>query len=173
METLRDLVIAAQAGSLTAFGEIVNRFQDMAYANAYAVVGDFHLAQDAAQEAFVDAYINLSKLREPDAFVTWFRRVIFKHSHRLIRGKSLPTMSVEAAFDLSNLPALDLDPATAAEQQQIQTLVQATIRSLPESQRLVTSLFYLAGYSYQEIAEMLDLPVSTIKKRLHTARKTL
>ena len=51
-----------------AFGEIVKRFQDMAFASAYAVLGDFQLAQDAAQEAFLSAYRNLNKLKNPGAF---------------------------------------------------------------------------------------------------------
>ena len=60
MEELDGLVRAAQRGESEAFGRIVVRFQNMAYASAYAQLGDFHLAQDAAQEAFVDAYLSLA-----------------------------------------------------------------------------------------------------------------
>jgi len=72
MTELTTLVKAAQQGDKTAFGQIVIRFQDMAYASAYALVGDPGSAQDVAQEAFLDAYLNLAKLREPAAFPVGF-----------------------------------------------------------------------------------------------------
>src|SRR6266567_5720918 len=64
MTELQALVRAAQDGDKDAFGQVVRRFQDMAYASAYATVGDACLAQDIAQEAFLEAYLNLSKLRD-------------------------------------------------------------------------------------------------------------
>src|SRR5215475_7493380 len=73
MTELQALIRAAQDGDKDAFGQVVMRFQDMAYASAYATVGDACLAQDIAQEAFLDAYLNLSKLRDPAAFPGWFR----------------------------------------------------------------------------------------------------
>ena len=71
MEKLTTVIVHAQAGDLGAYGTIVRRFQDMAVGYAYAVLGDFHLAEDAAQEAFIEAYLGLSKLREPAAFSSW------------------------------------------------------------------------------------------------------
>ena len=64
MEELERLVERARGGDLDTFGEIVGRFQDMAYGCAYALVGDFHLAQDAAQEAFLEAYRSLDHLQQ-------------------------------------------------------------------------------------------------------------
>ena len=170
MDRLTPLVIAAQAGDLDAFNKIVVRFQDMAYATAYAVLGDFHLAQDAAQEAFIDAYLSLSKLREPAAFPGWFRKVVFKHSDRLIRRKRVSTTPIESAH---NMAAMGVDPATAAEVNHLRVVVRDAITALPEDQRLVTTLFYMTGYSQKEIAVFLEVPVSTVKKRLFTARKRL
>ena len=68
MDTLTTLVRAAQGGDLDAFGQVVERFQTMAYAVAYAIVGDAHLAEDAAQEAFIQAFRDLPTLQEPRAF---------------------------------------------------------------------------------------------------------
>src|SRR5262247_4783035 len=82
MTELQALVRAAQDGDKEAFGQVVRWFQDMAYASAYATVGDVCLAQDIAQEAFLDAYLNLSKLRDPAAFPGWFRRIVLGHSNR-------------------------------------------------------------------------------------------
>ena len=85
MSEVATLVQTAQQGNHQAFGQLVYRFQDMAFAYAYSIVGDSGVAQDAAQEAFMDAYQTLAKLREPAAFPGWFRRIVFKHSDRQIR----------------------------------------------------------------------------------------
>ena len=80
------------AERLAVFGQIVVRYQDMAYGCAYAVLGDFHLAEDAAQEAFVEAYRKPADLREPKAFPGWFRKVVLKHCDRFVRRKRVPTV---------------------------------------------------------------------------------
>ena len=93
------LVRSAQAGDELAFAELVRSHQDRAVAYATAILGDYHLAEDAAQEAFVDAYRELRSLREPAAFGGWLRTLVFKHCDRLTRGKrpvsmiTTPTMS--------------------------------------------------------------------------------
>ena len=68
VEELGSLVVRARSGSLDAYGAIVRRFQDLAYGYAYSLLGDFHLAEDVAQEAFLEAYRHLVDLREPAAF---------------------------------------------------------------------------------------------------------
>ena len=78
MQALTDLIRRAQRGDLNAFDVIIQRFRDMAVAYAYSILGDFHLAEDAAQEAFVQAYQDLKQLRKPQAFPSWFRRIVFK-----------------------------------------------------------------------------------------------
>src|SRR5262252_2968317 len=97
MTELQALVRAAQDGDKDAFGQVVMRFQDMAYASAYATVSDPGLAQDIAQEAFLDAYLNLSKLRDPAAFPGWFRRIIIGHSNRRQRSQLVTTVPFSMA----------------------------------------------------------------------------
>ena len=89
---LLTLVIQAQSGDLEAFAAIVRRFQDMAVGYGYSLLGDVYLAEDAAQEAFTSAYRDLSQLREPAAFPGWFRTIIFKQCHRLIRRRQITTV---------------------------------------------------------------------------------
>ena len=86
-EELQSLAVRGQAGDLEAYGEIVGRFQDMAYGYAYAIMGDFHAAEDATQEAFVAAFGDLPKLSEAAAFPGWFRRVpsLEAHADLLVR----------------------------------------------------------------------------------------
>jgi len=77
MEDLDPLIISASSGDVAAFERLVLRFQGMAVGYAFAILGDFHLAEDAAQEAFVEAYARLPSLREPRAFANWLKRIVF------------------------------------------------------------------------------------------------
>jgi RNA polymerase sigma factor (sigma-70 family) len=170
MEELHTLVARAQAGDLEAYGAIVWRFQDMAVGYGYSLLGDLHLAEDAAQEAFASAYRDLSQLRQPSAFPGWFRTIVFKHCDRLRRRRQLATVPLDAAADL---PTSADGPAEAAERRAIRDQVVGAIQSLPSHERDVVALFYISEYSQAEIGGFLGLPVSTIKSRLHMARKHL
>ena len=77
MEQLKGLVVRAQRGEVDAYETIVRRFQDMAIGYAHSVLGDYHLAEDAAQEAFVQAYLKLGQLTQPMAFLSWLRRIVY------------------------------------------------------------------------------------------------
>ena len=99
---------AARAEKREAFGAIVRRFQDFAFACAYAVLGDFHLAEDAAQEAFLAAWRNLDQLREPAAFPGWLKRIVLSQCSRLTRGKQLATVVLET---IAELPSNGADPS--------------------------------------------------------------
>ena len=176
MEEIESLVIEAQKTDVDltkrheAFGELVVRFQDMAYGCAYAVLGDFDLAQDASQEAFISAYRNLGQLRQPRAFPGWLRRIVLTQCNRLTRGKRLPTESIEVTKDL---PSEHPGPADLAEDRELKDRVLAAIKKLPEHERMVTTLFYINGYSQNEIAQFLEVPVTTVKKRLQYSRHRL
>jgi RNA polymerase sigma factor (sigma-70 family) len=170
VDQLPALVKRAQAGDLDAFGTLATRFQDMAHAHAYAVLGDAHLAEDAAQEAFIDAYVSLPRLREAAAFAGWFRRIVFKHAERFVRGKQIVLVPLDAT---TALPALTLDPATLAVQHETIDLIREAVAALPAHERDAVVLHYLADAPYAEVAALLGVPLSTVKKRLHDARKRL
>ena len=140
MEELASLVVRSRAGELDAYGDVVRRFQDMAFGYAYSILGDFHLAEDAAQEAFVDAYRSLSQLADPAAFPGWFRRIVQRRCGRLMRGKRVSTVPLTAA---GSVAAPGHGPVEAAERQEMQARVLTAIRSLPEPQRTATTLFYI------------------------------
>jgi RNA polymerase sigma factor (sigma-70 family) len=170
MDDLGRLVTRAQAGDTDSYGELVRRFQDMAYGYAYAIVGDLALAEDAAQEAFIEAYRCLPSLREPFAFPGWLKRIVFKHCDRLTRGRRLAMVSLDAARDLpAPLPGL----ADQVEARETQDAVLRAISELPARQREVTALYYIDGYSQNEIAAFLEVPTSTVKSRLYASRMRL
>ncbi len=170
MQTLETTVMAAQAGNLQAFSALVTRFQDMAFATAVAMVGNPQLAEDVAQEAFLEAYTNLAKLDTPAAFPGWFRTIVVRQAHRLTRRKSLTTVPMEVVSDVSDT---DTDLLAQMVQRETQITIQQVIAALPERERQVTLLFYIRDHSQQEIADYLEVPVTTVKSRLHTARSYL
>ena len=176
MEETRSLVIRASAPDgeadekLAAFGQLVRRFQAMACGQAYSILGDFHLAEDAAQDAFIQAYRNLGDLREPAAFPGWLRRIVFKQCDRITRRKPGRPGSLACGTSESSR---EPDPAGEAQRQEMAERVLAAISSLPTRERTVATLFYVNGYSQKTIAEFLEVPVSTVNNRLHASRKRL
>ncbi len=170
MEETQTLVTRARKGDLDAYGLIVARFQDMAYGYACAILGDYHLAEDAAQEAFLAAYRDLPKLNDPAAFPGWFRRIVSRICARLLGGRASAAAPLEAARAVASN---DMGPSQAAQRKEMRDAVLRAIRSLPDAERQVTTLFYINGYSQADIAGFLEVPVSTVKNRLHTSRKRL
>ena len=160
----------ARAERHEAFSKIVERFQDMAFGYAYSVLGDFYLAEDVAQEAFITAWQRLHQLQQPDAFPGWFRRIVLTQCNRLTRGKRLRFVPL---YDGQNLASAVSDPHVMAEKLELVDRVLAEIKALPEHERVVTTLFYVNEYSQLEISAFLELPVSTIGKRLFSARRRL
>jgi len=139
----------------------------MAVGYAYSILGNFHLAQDAAQEAFIEAYCCLSSVNCPDTFPGWFRKIVFKHCDRLTRGKQVLTVPLEDGIDI---PSAEKSPDEMLLEKELKSNVLAAIGSLPENQRIVTTLFYINGYSQNEISHFLDIPVTTVKKRLQYSK---
>ena len=170
MEELETLLTRAQSGDLEAYGEIVRRFQDMAVGYARAILGDFHLAEDVAQEAFVEAYLNLSKVYGAHAFPGWLRAIIFKFCDRQTRKKKVRLLPLETAGELRTK---NKGPAEVLDEKDTKDLVQATLQTLPEKEQMAVNLFYINEFSQKEIAEFLEWPVSTVNFRLHSARKRL
>ena len=158
---------SSPAARREAFGELVIRFQDMAFACAFAVLGDAYLAQDTAQEAFVIAWQKLEQLREPAAFPGWFKRIVLSQCNRLTRCKRLQIVPLEDA------PVIDPGPHESAERHDLLAKVMRAINALPENERLVTTLFYIDGYTQADIGDFLEVPVTTVNKRLYSARRRL
>lgn len=169
-QKLSSLIAEAQGGDLVAYDEIVHHFQDMAVAYAYSVLNDRALAEDAAQEALIEAFLCLANLRNPEAFSGWLRRIVFKHCDRLTRRKRVSTISLD---DAGKEVSGGDEPHIFAEQKEAAVQVREAIAALPEHERVVTLLFYGSEYSQQHIGDFLEVPVTTVKKRLHTARKKL
>lgn len=170
MQDWQNLIKQAQQGDLNSFDRLVQQFRDMAVAYAYSLLSDFHLAEDAAQEAFVQAYRDLKNLREPLAFPAWLRRIVFKYCDRITRKKQVKTIPIESVAESTGSI---VTPAEEIGKRETHDAVLQSINGLPEQERTVTSLFYINGYSMLEVGDFLEVPVGTVKSRLHSARKKL
>ncbi len=153
-----------------AFAALVYRFQDMAYGYAYAILGDRALAQDAAQEALIAAYRNVDQLQEPRAFPGWLRRIVASRCGRLTRGREAQLQMLPPEVDV---PSHQLGPAALLEEREMREAIQDAIRSLPEHQRQATVLYYIDGYSQQEVAEFLEVSLPLTRKWLQRGRDRL
>jgi RNA polymerase sigma factor (sigma-70 family) len=176
MNRTRALVIKATSARSTfaerqeAFGELVLLFQDMAYACAYGALGDFDLAEDAAQEAFVTAWRKLGQLRQPEAFPGWLRRIVLTECGRLRRKRRLRLDSLES---VAEVPSSGDDPQAASEARELRRKLRAAVRSLPREERTAVVLFYAEGLSQRDAGAFLGVPVTTVAKRLHDAKARL
>jgi RNA polymerase sigma factor (sigma-70 family) len=170
MDSLESLIARSLASDADAYAILVWRFQDMAVGYGYSILGDFQLAEDAAQEAFLEAYRSLGSLRDARAFPGWFRRIVFKQCDRIIRRRALPTVALES---IQEQHSREISQSVEAEQREMSEKLWQALNALPEHERTATVLYYLSGYSQTEIGKFLDTPTGTIKKRLFTARKRL
>jgi RNA polymerase sigma factor (sigma-70 family) len=142
MHDLTTLISRVQQGDRQAYSEIVARFQHMAVGYASAQLGDPHLAEDAAQEAFLQAFVDLGQLHEPAAFPGWFRRIVYKHCDRIRRRRRLHLVPLE-----ENQWEARVEPVSQLEVEDRRQMLALAIQRLPEPERAPVTLFYLRQYS--------------------------
>lgn len=176
MSELAQLVQTARSGKATkeqrqhAFAELVSQFYETAFRWAFSRLHDADVAQDAVQEAFVVAYQKLHQLKEPDAFAGWFKQIVLSQTYRLLRDTRPLTQAVNLSQEMM---ASEPGPVALVENDELKARVMTAVQALPEKEQVVTQLFYLNGYSQKEIARLLELPLTTVKKRLQYARRNL
>lgn len=167
---MREFIERAQGGDLEAFGQLVEQFQDAVYGTAYALLGDFHDAQDLAQESFIRVWQNLKGLRDPGKFPGWLYQITRNCCLDFLRRKEAGAVPLSQA----EVPASDVPTAPEKlEKAEMQEAVLDAIKALSEPNRLATTLFYIDGYSVEEVAEFLAVPSGTVKRRLYDSRKKL
>lgn len=161
----------ARKGDANAFEEIVRRYRGMALAVARAKLNDAALAEDAVQEAFAEAFLQLGKLRSAEAFPGWLRTIVERKCYRLLASYAKSATPVEdiASFSIRE----GTDPAVIFEQKELQRQVKAAMESLPVRLRDAVQLFYIEGRPVRDVAETLGTTVSAMKKRLFDARYKL
>ena len=165
------LIDETLAGRSMAFGQLVTKYQDRLYTTIAHVVGSEHDAKDIVQDAFVQAFVKLDTFRRRSAFYTWLYRIAFNVAISFLRSKK-PTISIEQSREAGGDEPIDDGPAPDETMQQKQRAqqVQHALATLSEEHRTVLVLREIDGCCYETIAGILEVPVGTVRSRLHRAR---
>lgn len=179
MPTDAELVASALRGSEEAFRDLVVRFERPVYALILRMVHDAETAEDLAQEVFVKAYRHLGSYDPRRKFASWLFKVAHNTTIDHLRRAQLDTVPLAAEQEEGGgLLAVLADtsaesPAAAAERRDMARALERAIARLRPEYREAVALRYVEGLAYQEICEVLGLPVGTVKTNLHRARKEL
>ncbi len=174
-----ELIRRSQAGDRGSFDLLVRQHYQRAYNIAYRMLSDDDRAADATQAAFVRAFRGLDDFRAEASFSTWLYRIVtnvcLDHIRQAPKQPASLTLLAddETTLEQRAIPDEQADPAVQAEQRQRQQIVHAALQRLTGEHRAVVVLYDLNGFSYQEIAQMLDIAPGTVKSRLNRARLAL
>ncbi len=166
-------------GDQNAYGEIVELYKDKVFQLCYRMLGNHHEAEDIAQEAFIRAYVNIARFNMELKFSTWIYRIATNLCIDRIRKKK-PDFYLDA--EVSGTDGLTMYSQVAAETNlpeedlesiELQEAIQRAISKLPEKYRTVIVLKYIEELSLNEISEILDMPLGTVKTRIHRGRESL
>jgi RNA polymerase sigma-70 factor (ECF subfamily) len=163
--------------------EILRRFERPVFSLIYRMVRDRELAEDLAQEAFVRAFNNLERYDPSYKFSSWLFKVAYNLTIDHLRKKQLDTVSIHGSptavtHELQAATAITVEstderPDEALQSREIGSEIEVAIGELREEYRSAIILRHVEGRSYEEIAEILDVPLGTVKTYIHRARKEL
>ncbi len=158
-------------GDQASFNRLMHRYGGAVYNLAYRMLGNAQDAEDASQEIFLRAYLRLESFDRARRFSTWLLSIASNYCIDRLRRRKFTWMTLDdVAF---SLPSTERGPERSALDHDRQAIVQRALQQLPDHYRLVTILFYWYDLSYDEIVQVTGLPESTIKTRLHRARRML
>lgn len=162
------LVAAALAGRSEAFGTLVERYDRAVYHLAFRTLRDAEEARDVTQEAFFKAYRSLRTFKPGNKFSTWIFAIAYHACcDRLTRRKRYSNDEMPERADSAAGPESQAVAADEARQ------LRAAIEALPEKYRTVITLYHLQGRQYEEIAQVLGIPMGTVKTHLFRAKEQL
>jgi RNA polymerase sigma-70 factor, ECF subfamily len=172
--TDNDLIRQTLAGQPEAFEGLVRRYQGRLLSAMVAVCGAVQEAEDVVQETFLQAYCKLDGFRSESRFYTWLYRIAFNLSVNMRRRKR-PALSADHRDGPNQVDVQDQTPGPEEPLNQAERseMVLNAIQRLPDEFRQVLVLRELEGFCYETIAEVLALPIGTVRSRLHRARQQL
>lgn len=166
-------------GDQNAFGEIIEIYKDKVFQICFRMIGNRHEAEDIAQEAFIRAYVNINSFNINLKFSTWLYRIATNLCIDRIRKKKpdyyldAEIAGTEGLTMYSQIDSKTPLPEDDIESLELQETIQREISKLPEKYRSVIILKYIEELSLNEISEILDLPLGTVKTRIHRGREAL
>lgn len=173
----QQLVDQCLAGQKEAFGRLVERYQDRLFHSLIPLLKSRDDAQDIAQEALLQAYQKLETYRGEAAFYTWLYRIAINRAMSFLRRRQHKTTSIDNLREHSGEEPHDqhraADPVLPVIQAEQQELVRKALAELPDDFRTVLVLKEFEGLRYDEIAELIDCPLGTVRSRIHRGRLEL
>jgi RNA polymerase sigma-70 factor (ECF subfamily) len=175
-----DLVNAARNGDMRAYDELVQRYQERIYATVYHMTSNHEDANDLAQESFIKAYTALKSFKGDSSFYTWVYRIaVNKTINFLKQRKNKTSLSLnDLDFNVENDPDLvalvsDKTPRRDIALAELQEKLNAAMQKLSDVHRMVVTLHDIQDLSHEEIADIMDCNVGTVRSRLFYARQQL
>lgn len=178
-QTDQQLVDQVFKGNKHAFDLLVLRYQHRILALVSRFIRDQSEVEDVCQEAFIKAYRALPKFRGDSAFYTWLYRIAINtaKNHMVTKGRRPPGTDVDLGdADLAELPSELVDngsPEDNLSRNELHMLINNAIEELPEDLRTAFTLREFGGLSYEEITQIMDCPVGTVRSRIFRAREAL
>ncbi|MEQ8176372.1 MAG: sigma-70 family RNA polymerase sigma factor [Syntrophomonadaceae bacterium] len=173
------LVSRAQQGDLSAFELLVETYQNRIFSHCYRLTGSYDDAQDLAQEVFIQAYKHLNTFRRDADFGTWLYKIARNQWINKTRQKKVIAISSDESLFTQNgefareIAASEESPLEKLERDEYYGLVRQALMSLTPEYRSVLVLRDMEGYTYEEIAEIVDCSLGTVKSRLNRARRIM
>jgi RNA polymerase sigma-70 factor (ECF subfamily) len=176
----RALIERCKRGDLAAFNDLVRKYEKQVYNFAYRLTGNYDDANDVAQDAFLRVFNAIGSFRGDSSFSTWLFRIttnVFLDERK--KAKAHPQSSLDEYMELgeSSVARQIEDPSptpeAVLEESERALILQKAVSDLPEYQRAMVTLYHGQQKSYEEIAEIMDLPIGTVKSRLNRARLAL
>jgi RNA polymerase sigma-70 factor (ECF subfamily) len=172
------LIRDAKKGDLDAFNRLVLAYQDMVYSHAFRMLGEVTAAEDATQDTFIAAFENIRSYRR-GSFAAWLMRIVTNTCHDLIRYQGRrPTLPLEPLDDQGEeidepywIPDESEGLEEAAMRAELGEVIRGCLQRVPERYRAVLVMADIQGLSYEEVAEVVETPVGTVKSRLARGRK--
>ena len=168
--TDEDLVVAFQSGDIPAFDQLVRRWDRRIQGVIYRLVGNHDEARDLSQEAFLKAYRALGTFKQEARFSSWLYQIAINATRdRLRRRRRRTDLSLDDVEEKGESSLRDAGPSALEliEARDLSRAVAVAMAALPEEQREVVILKEYEGLTFPEIAETLDVPLSTVKTRLY------
>lgn len=174
--TEEELVRRARDGDQQAFMALVRCYQASIFRLAMALLRHREDAEDATQDIFVHAFRRLTTLQDVHSFPIWLRKLAVRICLRYHRRRTAEQGLIEPLSDEIETEFLfrtNLDPEIELERAELRALVRQAIAELPEPFQIVVLLYHMEGLSYDEIAQVLGVPIGTVRSRLARARAML
>ncbi|ALX49341.1 RNA polymerase sigma factor SigW [Lentibacillus amyloliquefaciens] len=176
---IKEKVKQVKRGDQSAFEEIVSFYQHKIFQHCYRMLGNRYEAEDIGQETFIRAYVNIHSFDDKRKFSTWLYRIATNLTIDRIR-KRKPDYYLDAEIKgtdglnmYSQMAADDRLPEEEVQGMELKDYITQEIYGLPPKYRSVIILRYLEEFSLQEISDVLDLPLGTVKTRIHRGREAL